>query len=155
MAKERAKIGRKKAPRAKKAVGASKPLGSVGATTTIVEATGRADQVQEHRGRVAGFSVGAQGLVIKLDVSAILRLAITVAADEPHFRSAVSMTMIAHNNRENPATSDGDNDHQYLWVKLAESTAGHMTRPALDVGLSDNRSASPFEIADFVTSPDQ
>lgn len=151
MAKERGRAEKAKRPGGRKSGGSVKPSRAINTATDIAKPMRTDDLTEEYRGRVAGFSVGTQGLVVKLDVSAVMRLAITVAADEPHFRSAVSMTMIAHNNRASQATPSRDIDHQYLWVKLPAPTAADTTRPALQVGLSQDNSESPFEVADFVT----
>lgn len=118
-------------------------------------------QAEVTRGRVTGYTVDSTGLVVKLDCSAISRIAFSVAADAPHFRAAVSMTMMALNNRVNPATQEGHAfDQQYLWVKFAP-TLGRRTiagdppdiRPAVAVGLSNSNEADPFDIAGFVVSP--
>ena len=105
-------------------------------------------------GRVAGYTVDSNGLVVKLDVSALSRIAFSVSADAPHFRPAVSMTMMALNNRINPATQEGSaHDQQYLWVKLQSKAGGGNITPAAAVGLSNSNEADPFDVAGFVFSP--
>lgn len=47
------------------------------------------------QGRVNSYSVAEDRLMIKLDVSASFRLLVQVGSDKPHFRSAVSMAMMA------------------------------------------------------------
>lgn len=47
-------------------------------------------------GYVDTYSVDADRLMIKLNAGAINRPLIQMASDEPHFRSAVSMAMMAH-----------------------------------------------------------
>lgn len=127
-------------------------------TTANVQSTPRARVAKAsdrlvNRGRVVGYSVDNTGLVVKLDVSAVSRIAFSVSADAPHFRPAVSMTMIALNNRVNPATQEGQTfDHQYLWVKFAPKSSGSEIRPATAVGLSNSNEADPFDIANFVLS---
>ena len=107
------------------------------------------------RGRVAGYTVGPSGLIVKLDCSAISRIAFSVGADQPHFRSAVSMAMIAVNNRVNPATqSDLGHDQQYMWVRLQKATKDQKVRPALAIGMTYNNDLDPFDIDGFVYTPD-
>lgn len=98
------------------------------------------------RGRVAGYSVGASGLVVNLDVGAISRICFSVGADEPHFRSAVSMAMVGLNNRVNPATTgSGAADQQWLWVLLENGTEDRTIRPAVKVAASWSNDADPFD----------
>ena len=121
-----------------------------------VQSTPR-DSDRRVKGRVVGYSVDHQGLVVKLDVSPVRSVAFSVSADAPHFRPAVSMTMIALNNRVNPATQEGQAlDHQLLWVKFAPKSSGSDDNitPATAVGLSNNNEADPFDIANFVISPE-
>lgn len=109
---------------------------------------------EECRGRVAGYTVGPTGLTVKLDCSAIFRIAVSVGADQPHFRSAVSMAMIAVNNRVNPATQGSGSDQQFMWVRLHKTTKDQKIRPALAVGMTYNNDADPFDIDGFVYTPD-
>ncbi|HXK59066.1 MAG TPA: hypothetical protein PLP42_04155 [Acidobacteriota bacterium] len=136
------------------------PRASTGKTTAFDPSKTQSIEMEEVvRGRVVGYTVDSKRLVVKLDCGAIRRIAFSVDADEPHFRAAVSMTMIALNNRVNPATQEGSAfDHQYLWAKLAKlptprlptrDVAGDI-RTALAVGLSNSTDADPFDIANFV-----
>ncbi|MGB4827844.1 MAG: hypothetical protein WBP18_11330 [Paracoccaceae bacterium] len=128
------------------------PVTGAAAGAATIAATGGGPD--DTRGRVAGYTVGRQGLVVKLDCSAIYRLAFSVGADEPHFRSAVSMTMIALNNRVNPATqSNPGYDQQYLWVRLESGTKSQKIRPALVVAMSNSTDNDPFDIDGFVFNP--
>ncbi|MEO8451220.1 MAG: hypothetical protein ABI647_15595 [Gemmatimonadota bacterium] len=51
-------------------------------------------------GMVSAYSVDADRLMIKLNVSAIRRMLISVSAASPQYRSAVSATMMAFHNKE-------------------------------------------------------
>ena len=51
-------------------------------------------------GLVDTYSVNSERMMIKLNVSAIRRQLISVGINEPHFRTAVSITMMAYNNNE-------------------------------------------------------
>ena len=51
-------------------------------------------------GLVSAYSVDAERLMIKLNVSATRRMLISIRSDAPQFRTAVSMTMLAHHNGE-------------------------------------------------------
>lgn len=124
------------------------------ATGTANNATIAATLHEELRGRVAGYTVGPSGLTVKLDCSAIFRIAVSVGADQPHFRSAVSMAMIAVNNRVNPATQGSGSDQQFMWVRLHKTTKDQKVRPALAVGMTYNNDADPFDIDGFVYTPD-
>ncbi|MCB6176626.1 hypothetical protein LHP98_00585 [Rhodobacter sp. Har01] len=104
------------------------------------------------RGRVAGYGVNSAGLTIHLDCSAISRIVASVGAEEPHFRSAVSMAMVALNNRISPSTSTGI-DQQYLWVSLEKTTKGRTIRPAAAVALSSNTDNDPFDHAGWAFAP--
>lgn len=102
-------------------------------------------------GRVAGYSVGTNGLIVNLDVSAAYRIAVHVGPEEPHFRSAVSLAMIALNNRVNPSTSSGQgHDQQYLWVSLDPTTKDRKLRPATKVAMSYDNDRDPFDIDEWV-----
>jgi hypothetical protein len=96
------------------------------------------------RGRVSGYSVTSVGLIIHLDCSAISRLSVSVDADEPHFRSAVSMAMVALNNRIAPSTTTGIDQH-YLWVRMEKTSKGSTIRRAAGVALSHSNDSDPFD----------
>ena len=104
------------------------------------------------RGRVAGYSVTSSGLIIHLDCSAIFRISISVDGDEPHFRSAVSMAMVALNNRIAPSTST-ENDQQYLWARLEKASKGATVRRAFGVALSYSTDSDPFDHESFNFTP--
>lgn len=136
----------------KKPKPAPKPKPTPSSPTTISATSGTdPDQV---RGRVVGYTIGADGLVVKLDVSAIYRLAFSVGANEPHFRAAVSMTMLALSQRINPNAREDGFDQQFLWVWLKQGTKKLTIRPAVAVAASYNTDANPFDIDSFVFSPD-
>lgn len=120
------------------AAGTSRPGGGILDNVVGLETT---------RGRVAGYNIGANGLIVHLDVGAIRKIAFSVGHDEPHFRSAVSMTMVALNNRVNPSTDNGGDgfDQQYLWVSMHSVTAGETIRPAIKVAMSHNNDNDPFD----------
>lgn len=132
---------------------AKKPRAPAPSKPQPVSSAAGPDTPDQVRGRVVGYTVGRKGLVVKLDVSAIYRLAFSVEPDEPHFRSAVSMTMLALANRMNPNASGDHFDYQYLWVWLEKGTEGQDIRPASVVAASYNNDANPFDIEGFVFSP--
>lgn len=129
-------------------------IGKPGAGASAGSTVGSSKTGNDTRGRVTGYTVGRPGLVVKLDVSAISRIAFSVGAEEPHFRSAVSMTMIALNNRVNPATQASSGyDQQYLWVRLESGTEGQKIRPALVVAMSNSTDIDPFDIDGWIYAP--
>jgi hypothetical protein len=50
-------------------------------------------------GLVESYAVDADRLMIKLNAGAIAHLLVSLAADAPHFRTVVAMTMMAHHTR--------------------------------------------------------
>lgn len=111
------------------------------------------------RGRVSAYHVTEKELIIKIDVSAIHRYAAYVPTDAPWYRSALSIAMLAYNER----TREGNAGLAYpagtVWLRLAETLpedepAGSDDRAlilravAIGQGLND-----PFEIADWSRSP--
>ncbi len=72
----------------------------VGGTLTQTEHPGPVDNQLGEEGITWGYvdtySVDADRLMIKLNAGAISRPLISMSSDEPHFRSAVSMAMMAH-----------------------------------------------------------
>jgi hypothetical protein len=79
------------------AVSGASTVGSAGTSATPSRA-GQVPLVDEQVtwGLVESYAVDAERLRIKLNVSAIGRTVVWVGADEPHFKTAVSMAMMAH-----------------------------------------------------------
>lgn len=113
-------------------------------------------------GAVVGYTVSSKGLIIKVDVGAISRLAFFISADAPHFKSAVSIAMLAHNERRNASKMDDlDQRAGTIWVKYGEGlpedrperrliSGNTFLIDALELGLGMD---DPFEIDDWVMSP--
>ena len=51
-------------------------------------------------GAVSAFTIDEHRMLIKLNISALSRMLVAVAVDAPHFKSCVSLTMMAYNNGE-------------------------------------------------------
>lgn len=149
------KAERARVKRAERTVGTSgggvvaNPKGAAGAGS--VNDIGLGVDLETMRGRVAGYTVGSNGLVVHLDVAAHIRIAFHVDPDEPHFRSAVSLTMVALNNRINPATVSAS-DQQYLWVSLDPSTTNRKLRRATKVAMSFSNEKDPFDLDGWVST---
>lgn len=115
------------------------------ATMTEQDAPSRAAQQQSTEDRTAfgwvrAFTVDDKRLLIKLDCSAIFRVLVAVRADAPNFRTAVSFTMLAYNNKEQLSvryTPPDPPTHQPLIVWATE------------VGLGEDA----FEIKDWPFKP--
>ena len=97
-------------------------------------------------GHVNAFSVDADRLMIQFETGAIGHLLVIVRSDAPHFRTSVSMAMLAHHTK------------QRLTIRYEKATAPG-TRPegkllnALEIGMGrDPEKALSF--ADWPIDPD-
>ena len=116
-------------------------------TTTEADTAGKAGQAQRATGDkttfgwVRAFTVDETRMLIKLDCSAIFRLLVKVPADHPNFRTAVSLTMLAHTNKVQLSVRYREPDGPQRKPKVWE---------AVEVGLGDKA----FEIEDWNYKPD-
>lgn len=88
-------------------------------------------------GRVSAFTIDAERLLIKLNVSAISRMLVSVGVDEPHFKSAASLAMIAYNNGES------------LSVRYFDAALDRAGTPETMVGREFGLGEDAFEIEDW------
>lgn len=88
-------------------------------------------------GKVSAFTIDADRLLIKLNVSAISRMLVSVEVAEPHFKSAASLTMIAYNNGES------------LSVRYLDSNLDPVGRPETMVGREFGLGEDAFELEDW------
>ncbi len=113
----------------------SVPAGTSGPTKGTVEAGGTQSLVTERFtwGLVESYAVDDEQLRIKLNTGAIGRNVVWVGVDEPHFRTAVSMAMMAFHTPDTKLT-----------VRYAENRIGLPTESnvihALEIGIGNDPS---------------
>lgn len=109
---------------------------------------------RSYNGSVENFAVGEDGLIIKLNCGAISHRIIRVGPEAPHFRSAVSIAMLAYNARFNLGTLGGedvyDNTRIAVSVPAAARPRADGSETAVAVGLG--REALNFK--DWIISPE-
>ncbi|MEM6706987.1 MAG: hypothetical protein AAF690_30060 [Acidobacteriota bacterium] len=142
--KGRRKASKKKTATAKSSAKVSRPAPK--------SSTGRssAPETESSWGRVDGYVLDDSGLTIKLNMSAISRRLVFVAIDRPMFKAAVSLVMMAHNNRWSGNT-EIDLEGMYLSVQyLKERSAGD--RPLVPIALASGRDVFG-ELAEYTVLP--
>lgn len=83
-------------------------------------------------GLVNAYSVNSTRLMIKLDISAVRRALVSIQASSPQFRSAVSMTMLAHHNNDRLSV-------RYLTdPRFTLANDGLEILPGIEVGLGED-----------------
>ena len=96
-------------------------------------------QTRTYDGWVENFAVGEDGLIIKLECGAVSHRIIRVGPDAPHFRSAVSIAMLAYNARFNPGTLEGtdafDNKRIAVSVPIGARPRADGSETAVAIGL--------------------
>lgn len=140
---------RNKAPTKKKG-GASVRRTATSAPT----ASGFTQQTQAAivvQGRIYAFHLTVDGLVIKLKVDSRTQLAFLIGADDPMFRGATSIALMALNERQNPP-ENVQNPTATVWVEYAniekaQSSSQNKLIRATGIGVGVDE---PFEIDDWV-----
>lgn len=126
--------------------------GQVDTTPRSTEGLPTMARTRDTWGRVDGFQVRDDGLVIKLNSGAISRSIVLVETDAPHFRAAVSITMLAYNASFNRGTTpDGEStdENNIVCVRLmAPDARGWETVTAIGLGRES------LDLNDYIFRPE-
>ena len=129
-----------KRPAATKPTPARTTAGTLNDATTAHDPQGTPTHLGAEKitwGRVSAFTIDADRLLIKLNVSAISRMLVSVGLDEPHFKSAASLAMIAYNNGES------------LSVRYFDAHLDPSDQPETMIGREFGLGEDAFEIEDW------